>query len=464
MRTIFCFVLSVFFLTTTSFIAVAQEEVGWRAGVAKIKITPSFSMWLAGYSAREEPSNGTLHDLWAKAIALQDQEGNRAVLITADLVGVPKQISDDVRDLLHKKLDLERRQIILNTSHTHTGPVLNEALLDIYPLDRSDLKKIDRYSQTLIKNLVQVVEDAFSALEPVQIYSGNGVARFQVNRRNNKEATLIRQHELQGPNDHAVPVIKVVRSEGSLLAIAFGYACHPTVLGINQWSGDYPGFAQIELEKAHPGVTALFFQGAGADQNPMPRKTVPLARQYGRTLAAAVDRVLEEDMQELHPVLSTAYREVALNLNQPPNQNELEKYCESSIEYHARWAKRLLEETRKGQVFPDQYPFPLQVWQLGQQTVFTLGGELVVGYAIRLKEIFGHDVFVMGYTNDVMSYIPTTTILHEGGYEGATAQIVYGLHSTWTYDIESTIIDQMVDLAKGIGVPVPSNPLIRNTK
>ncbi len=454
--------MSLVFILITEGFGTNNAASGWKAGVAKVKITPTFSMWLAGYGARKAPSHGTLHDLWAKALAVEDQNGKRGVLITSDLVGVPKKISDDVRDLLHKKLGLDRSQIILNTSHTHTGPVLNDALLDIYPLNEVELEKIDRYSQILIDHLVQVVEDAFSTLQPAQIYSANGVARFQVNRRNNTEATLIQQHELQGPNDHAVPVLKVAKSDGSLLAVAFGYACHPTVLGINQWSGDYPGFAQIELEKAHPGTMALFFQGAGADQNPLPRRTVPLARQYGRTLAAAVDRVLEEEMQELQPVLSTAYKEVALDLNQPPTVQELEKHCESSIEYHARWAKRLLAETKNGDVFPDQYPYPLQVWRMGRQAIFTLGGELVVGYAIRLKEIFGRDAFVMGYTNDVMSYIPTATILHEGGYEGASSQIVYGLHGTWSYDIETTIIENMVGLARDLGVIVPENKLIRH--
>src|SRR5690606_39897908 len=67
------------------------------------------------------------------------------------------------------------------------------------------------------------------------------------------------------------------------------------------WSGDYVGFAQIALEKAYPGTTALFFQGAGGDQNPLPRRTVALAEQYGNTLAAAVERVVKEEMRPLSP-------------------------------------------------------------------------------------------------------------------------------------------------------------------
>src|SRR5690625_7475474 len=87
---------------------------------------------------------------------------------------------------------------------------------------------------------------------------------------------------------------------------------------MNQWSGDYAGFAQIELEKEYPDVVAMFFQGAGADQNPLPRRSVSLARQYGKTLAAAVEGVLEEEMRLLDPVVCTAYREIDLELQRAP--------------------------------------------------------------------------------------------------------------------------------------------------
>lgn len=62
---------------------------------------------------------------------------------------------------------------------------------------------------------------------------------------------------------------------------------------------------------------------------------------------------------------------------------------------------------------------------------FALGGEVVIEYAIELKRIFGQNTFVLGYSNDVMAYIPNSAILTEGGYEGASSQIVYGLPSTW---------------------------------
>ncbi len=424
------------------------ESSRWKAGVARMVITPEQSMWLAGYAARDHQSEGTLHDLWAKALAIEDAEGNQAVLITTDLLGFPKALSDQIRDQLETELKLSRAQIILSSTHTHSGPVLKDALYDIYPLDEQHIKIIEQYSNKLVDQIVALAGDAFRSMEPVQIYVHNGVTRFQVNRRNNDASTLNSLTELKGPNDHAVPVIKVVDTQGDLMAVAFGYACHPTVLDGYDYSGDYPGFAQIELEKSYPGATALFFMGAGADQNPLPRLTVGLARQYGKELAAAVERVVEEDMRELSPQLSVSYSEIELPLNPPPSRDELLEIAQDSLAYIKRWADNMLDKMEKEESFISSYPYPLQVWHMGDQMVVNMGGEVVVEYAIKLKQIFGQDIFVIAYSNDDMAYIPSVTILEEGGYEGLISQMVYGLPSTWKPDIESMIIQEIVRLAE----------------
>ncbi|WP_439581462.1 neutral/alkaline non-lysosomal ceramidase N-terminal domain-containing protein [Dyadobacter bucti] len=437
------------------------KSAGWKAGVAKVAITPEQNMWMAGFASRTRPSDGKLHDLWAKALALEDADGKKSVLVTLDLLGLPKKLSDDIRAGVKNKYGVAREDIILNSSHTHSGPVLAESLSDIYPLDDAERKRISGYSDKLVQNIVAVVGDAIKKLQPAQLSARNGVTRFQVNRRNNDAAILERLTELQGPNDFAVPVIRVNDQAGKLLAIAFGYACHPTVLDSYKWSGDYPGFAQIELEKMYPGATALFFQGAGADQNPLPRHTVPLALQYGKTLAAAVERILSEDMKVLSPKISSAYTEIDLPFTAAPTKDELTKYLATASGFQKRWAERMIEKVNKGEAFPKSYPFPLQVWKLGDQPIMTLGGELVVQYSIELKKVFGQDIFVMGYSNDVMTYIPSATILREGGYEGEVAAIVYGLPSTWTSEVETSIVNGMVKLAEQAGVPKPESRLFK---
>ncbi len=430
-----------------------QRDSSWRAGVARRVITPEQSMWMAGYAARDHQSEGTMHDLWAKALVIEDAGGNQAVLITTDLLGFPKALSDQIRDQLETRYKFSRAQIILNSTHTHSGPVLKDALYDIYPLDKQQIRAIEQYSEVLADQIVSLVGEALLSMEPVEIHAQNGVCRFQVNRRNNNPSTLNAQSELKGPNDHAVPVLKVVDSKGDLMAVAFGYACHPTVLDGYDWSGDYPGFAQIELEKSLPGTMALFFAGAGADQDPLPRHSVGLARQYGKELAAAVERVLEEDMRELSPQLSVSYSEIDLPLNTPPSEDELLQILQSteSADYQKRWAGNMIDRLAKDESFISSYPYPLQVWQMGDQTLFNMGGEVVVGYAIKLKQIFGQETFVIGYSNDVMGYIPTVTILEEGGYEGYISQMVYGLPGTWLTGIEAMIIGEIEKLTLSSG-------------
>ena len=50
----------------------------WKAGVARVVITPEYPVWMAGYSSRTSPSDGKLHDLWAKAVSYTHLGGSYA--------------------------------------------------------------------------------------------------------------------------------------------------------------------------------------------------------------------------------------------------------------------------------------------------------------------------------------------------------------------------------------------------
>jgi len=452
------FLFSILFSVIVSFyfivnISGQQPSVnGWKAGIARAIITPQEPMWMAGYASRDHESEGTLVDLWVKVLAIQDAKGKKAVLVTSDLLGYPPKMSDHIRNQLAVNYGLTRSQIILSCTHTHTGPVLDGALDDIYPLDARQREVIRNYTSMLEKKIVGLTGEAIHNMAPAKMYSQNGVARFQVNRRNNTEATINQATDLKGPNDYAVPVLKVTDAEGKMVAVLCGYSCHATVLSFYQFSGDYPGFAQIELEKLYPGTTAMFFQGAGADQNPLPRRTVPLARQYGKELAAAVERVLSEEMKELEPSLSTAYSEVKLKFATPPSKEELLKIEKESTGFEKSWASNQLKVLRNNGSLLTSYPYPMEVWKMGNQPIMIFGGELVVEYAIELKKIYGPDIFIMGYANEDMAYIPSETILKEGGYEGESSMRVYGLPGKWAAGIEEKIINEMKNLALKAGV------------
>jgi neutral ceramidase len=432
------------------------DEAGWKAGTAKAIITPEKPLWMAGYGGRKHPAEGKLHDLWIRVLALQDKEGHTGIILSSDTLGIPQSIYDATCKSLKEKFDLKRSQIMLHSSHTHCGPVLRGALYDVYPLDDEQRRLIDEYSTNLEQKIVETVGRALANLVPAKISGGQGVATFAVNRRNNIEGDvpkLRNAHSLKGPIDHDVPVLAVRSTDNKLLAVVFGYACHNTNLSFYQWCGDYAGFAQYALEDVHPDAVAMFYMGCGADQNPLPRRTVELARGYGLRLAAAVERVLAEPMQEFQPKLKTELELVTLNLGEQPTREELSKMSVGTS-YINRWAARLLKDVDDGKSLERTYPYPLQVWKLGRKQLWiTMGGEVVVDYSLGFKKQYGDDVWVAGYCNDVMAYIPSLRVLDEDvpprksgrwGYEGNTSMMVYGRAAQrWANDVEDLIAASM---------------------
>jgi Neutral/alkaline non-lysosomal ceramidase, N-terminal len=424
----------------------AQDGDTWKAGVAKVKITPEKLMWMSGYAARDKPAEGKLTDLWAKALALEDPNGKRCLLITMDLVGIDRPLSQAVCAEIMKKHGLPREAIILSVSHTHCGPVVRSNLNVMYDLDETQQKYVAEYADLLKTRLIDVADAALKERQAVRLSWGTGQATFAVNRRNNVEKDVPKLRalgKLKGPIDHDVPVLAVRDRDDKVVAVAFGYACHATVLSFYQWCGDYPGYAQDALEKRYPGATALFWAGCGADQNPLPRRSVEVAKEYGHALADAVKRVLDAPMAQLGEGLAMTYAETPLPFAELPTREKLAEDTLSKNKNIARRAHLLLQRIEKGDSLSATYPYPVQVWRLGDKLEWiALGGEVVVDFALRLKpEMAPGRTWVMGYANDVMAYIPSLRVLKEGGYEGGGAMVIYGLPTVWGPRVEETIIE-----------------------
>jgi hypothetical protein len=435
-------------LLTTLSLATPLLAQTWQAGVAKVVITPEKPMRLSGYGGRDGPSQGKLHDLWAKALVLEDGGGQRAAIVTLDLVGVDRELSQKICQRLVEKYQLPRPAIALLCSHTHTGPLVGNNLIDIAANVRPEERKlIDDYAAALVEKIVAVVGEAIANLKPAELSAGTGMATFAVNRRNNVEKdvpTLREQGRLRGPVDHDVPVLAVRDPNGRLRAVVCGYACHATVLADYVLSGDWPGFAQLALESRHPEMIALYWDGCGGDQNPLPRRSVALAKRYGEELADSVDDVLKAPMQSVAAALKTSYAEIDLPFGRPPTRDELESAAGGS-DTAARRATRLLGRLDEDNSFPSTYPYPVQVWRLGDDLNWViLGGEVVVDYSLRLKHELGPErTWVASYANDVMNYIPSRPVLLEGGYEGGGATIPYGLPAPWNDDVEELIVREV---------------------
>lgn len=438
-------------------IAASAIAADYRAGVARVNITPTTPIWLSGYASRQHPSDGVIHDLWAKALAIDDSKGNRIVIVTTDLIGLSRPISELVAARVQKQYGLDRSQLLLNSSHTHTGPLIKANLELMFELNDDDMRVLQAYSQKLTDDLVSVIGAALGKLAPARVVFGQGQAGFAANRRQPVGEGVKIGVNKTGPVDHSVPVLKVIGSDGRPIAILFGYACHNTTLtgefyGI---SGDYAGFAQSEVEKANPGATAMFLMLCGADQNPYPRSSLQLAQQHGNTLATEVNRVLSGRVQRVKGRIRSAFQIVEPEF-QPHTRETFEKLLASSNSVQVRNAKMMLRAYDDGRPIR-RVPYPVQAIRFGSSvTLVALGGEVVVDYALRIKREYPNEnIVVAGYSNDVMCYIPSRRILREGGYEAVDSMIYYGQPGPFTEEVEETIFGTIHQVLSRVGRKAP---------
>ncbi|MCP4786432.1 MAG: hypothetical protein GY903_31280 [Fuerstiella sp.] len=108
------------------------EESQWKVGFSRVRITPDQPVRMSGYASRKEPSSGVASDLFAKAMVLEDGAGRRGVIVTTDLIGFRSSVAESTCALIMDRTGLQRNQILINSSHTHTGPALE---LDSTKLD-----------------------------------------------------------------------------------------------------------------------------------------------------------------------------------------------------------------------------------------------------------------------------------------------------------------------------------------
>jgi len=266
-------------------------EAEWHVGLARAKITPQEPIAMSGYG--ERVSEGVLDDLYAKAVVLEDRHGQRALLVTADLLFFRAPFAEVLSKRIEEETGLERSEIQLTASHTHSGPVFGIRDPDRFQLTDDQRRVVDAYTERLQGQLVELGVAAIADLRPARLWWGVGHAgEFVVNRRPIDEQGKCRGMGAnpQGPVDADVPLLRIDQPDGRLRALVFGCACHCVTLdGRNrQISGDYAGFAQRHIEQHHPGVQAMFVPGCGADANTHPRggpQQVELVGRHGDSWA-----------------------------------------------------------------------------------------------------------------------------------------------------------------------------------
>jgi hypothetical protein len=422
-------------------------------GAAVVDVTPSYPIRLMGYGSRKTESEGVASPLKVRALAVGgDSDEGPAVLITVDNCQVASFITDEVAKRLEAKARVRRDRFVACATHTHCAPALASGLDFIFGASVPDDQKerIRRYSRELTDAMEKVALQALAARAPARLSWGQGSVGFAANRR------VLRDGKWtgfgvnpNGPVDHSLPVLRVTDGSGKVRAVLVNYACHCTTLGgeFNQICAEWAGYACDDIEREHPGATALVVIGCGADANPEPRRNLDDAKQHASVLAREVNRLLSTSLTPLPNRISARFRQIDLPMGPRPDRETLEKMAKLRGS-EGMFARHLLEKLDRGETIPKSFPYPVQTWCFGDDLAMVfLGGEVVVDYALRLRwEIDPNRLWINAYSNDVPCYIASKRVLDEGGYEADMSMVYYGRPARLAPEAEDLIVHTVHDL------------------
>jgi hypothetical protein len=414
--------------------AAPAEKAHLSVGLAQVDITPDYPVRLSGFGNRRTESEGVTQKIWAKAMAFPDPAAGPAILITADNLCVPDEITQEVARRL-ARFGLRPERLTITATHTHTAPMLKHVCPTLFgrPIPPEHQARIDRYTTEFTDRLVRAATAALEEARPATLEWGMGQVNFAANRRTKG-----------GPVDHDLPILVVRELAGSVRGIYASYACHCVTLSHNKIGGDWAGFAQAALQDIFPGAIALVSVGCGADSNPDSGVTgdrVDVCAGQGQQIAEEVKRLLSTTLTPIRTRPEIAYHRLDLPLATPRTRAEWEARAqqEGAIAYHARVNLARLD---RGDILPTHLNYPVQTWNFGPElAIVFLPGETVVDYSLGIKREFApRRIWVNGYSNDGRCYIPSERILAEGGYEGGDAMIYYDVPQRFAPGLEEKIL------------------------
>ncbi len=416
-----------------------------QAGVGRATITPPLGTWLCGYAGRERGCDSVLDDLFATTLVLANDETTLAI-VTCDVCGLPTQQVAALRALIAERTGIPGANVLINTSHTHSGPITSI---------RDDMLAHERaYCETLIQVIAGSVEMARHDVEPCRITHGAGSAPVNVNRRLLRESGWAGMGEnLGGAIDRTVQVLRVDTVEGEPLAALVHYACHPVVLQPPSLavSADFVGVARGLFEAA-TGATMLFLQGACGNINPIGQRGDIDMRErlwnVGSALGAAALQVYAlnglhatlGDTETLEPALGAAQETLALALHTPNEPPDSHGARTPALRY---WTPPLRDDGRVA--------FEAQALRIGNVALVGGGGEVFIelAQAVQERSPFAHTMY-LGYTNGDVGYVPTASAYPEGGYEVDSAHFHYNLPAAVAPDSAGRVVDTSVALLESL--------------
>ena len=236
------------------------------AGVKRININPPIGIKRPGIRLFADPIQSIESDLTATALVLK-HNGNKIAIIACDLAFIPIEDDKNWREIIGKEIGTNRSHIMINCSHTHSGPAFPSWIEE----DPEQMKLQEKYYENLKNNLINVTKLANENLVECRIGADFGnVVIGMYRRETGEDGRDILGEVPEAPIDPSVGVVRVDDTDGNNLVTLFSYGCHPVTMGPRSMlaSSDYPGAAREIVENTLGGLS-MFLQACGGNINPI---------------------------------------------------------------------------------------------------------------------------------------------------------------------------------------------------
>lgn len=399
------------------------DESKMNVGISQTDITPKPGVELSGFAARTQPSTGVLDPLFAKALYLADA-GEQVLWIHCDLVGFDREIVLAFRDWARERFGLDAGQVMLSATHTHSGP----CTIHLHECGSYD----PAYVVLLQGRLREAAEAALGQTEECEVVATEGHLDLAVDRR----------QQASKHTDPRVAALGFRRNDGTFKAVLVNYPIHAVALGSSnrQISADMPGQAALRLSRLLWGnPVVLVTNGACGNLNP-PAENVPFAQieAWGGQIADAVAVRIAQTPPTPGPLFRVATRIFPLPLDVLDvagieafarkallDKKSLADWGDKYRRTVEQWRSTLVAAAQAGRVI-DHREAELFAVRLGDVILLGANAEVFSEFTDWLRVDTARKVYVVGYANGDMGYLPTQAAYGEGGYEVEVAHLFYG--------------------------------------
>jgi len=403
-----------------------------KAGWASCDITPPLGLPMGGRGPRFAAGTEIVDPLQAGVIVLEDNKGQRIVLLSLDLVGIGLQQSERLCYQIAAAVGTNPQTVIINASHTHSGPMM---AFEQYATLKPKPPEMLQYEQRLEDQLLHLAIDAAKNMQEVQVFWRDGNSEIGINRRVKTNDGVVMAPNPEGHYHRQLWTLELKPTDSeSPGCVLFSHACHPVIFYSYNWTGitsEWPGRARRALRaELGEGVHCQFMQGLAGNirprilsdfENNTFRKSIPEDVELtGQQIANDVLQTLAKDAEPLSLQLSAVRGWFVAQRGAAKPREHWEELQHSDDELSQELGQYWLTRFGENAIAP----YSAQPWPIGlvrftpeHALVYVAGEPLCEWYEIFQKALPNQKLVACGYTHASASYLPTDALLSEGGYE-----------------------------------------------